>query len=227
VAVPAPVASKELVTVIDPVITGALAASVHGAGVQLDASLPLLFAFVEAAVNGQLPPPLVEEVLIALASSAHAFAPAMTNSPRAFYYLVAAVEPLLDAPPFNSATFVYAVDFLFALGCAACQRADDSSESAEEAAVGSAMFRDFLLPQIVELIRRHPAKRPGLLRVCLGFCRRAPAASGGGIIPAARLALIRNLQQILSDTNLLVACVAASLHVDANLLASLLLLQEY
>ena len=176
--------------------------------------LPPAFAWVDAATGAvdeehALSEESVVAVLRKLASDAPAVASACLAVPNGFHHTLAVLGPCLKALPESSPAFHAAAGALAAVG-QAMVGADSHTTAALAADVG--------MPLWLPLLEGRPGTRLAVLQVVYAF---TPATS------AARLGVIRALQERLSSQATLLRCLAVLVYLEPEFDAALLDLYAY
>ena len=194
----------------------------HGEVGRLEAapSKPPAFGFADLALAGFLmPPEVAADVLRGLQQAAPALALACLSSPKGFHHVVTLLMPLLAGLPDESEPLAAAADAFVAIGACMCEPLRGAGAGARHGggesneAAAAQLFRDFALPQIVEVLRAKPRRRFHALRVAYAFSGAAAARSSAG-----RVATITALQERLGDDRgVFVHCLAILASLETSL----------
>lgn len=175
-------------------------------------SVPPAFLFADA-VSAPGVSELAEEAAVAVLQAIAQVAPGIGDAclavPNGFHHTIAALMPIVNALSEDSPVFVAACSALCSVGHAMVARDPHTAH---------ALAQDVALPLWVPLLQVRPAARHAVLQLLYAF---TPAN------PAARLGVIRTLQERLNNQRTLLHCMSVLVFLEPDFNPALLDLYAY
>ncbi len=178
----------------------------------LQAAIPLAFAFsdaISAPGLNSVPEQAAVAVLQSVERSARPIGDACLSVPNGFHHCIAAVMPIVNALSDGAPVFVAACSALSAVGRAMVARDPHTAH---------ALALDVAFPLWLLLLQSRPAARHAVLQLVYAF---TPSA------PAARLGVIRTLQERLDSQRTLLHCISVLVFLEPDFNAAMLDLYAY